>query len=77
MTEILDGALAATDFVDADAPEVVAFAHEAIGDETDPVKRAVRLFYAVRDGIWYSPYTISEDPATYRASAVAGMTRAG
>jgi transglutaminase-like putative cysteine protease len=73
MSQDLSGALAATGFVDADAPEVVAFASEAVGDVTDPVEHAVRLFYAVRDGIWYSPYTITDDPADYRAGAIAGM----
>jgi transglutaminase-like putative cysteine protease len=69
----LRAALAASEFVDADAPEVVAFARRAVGDETDPVKQAIRLFYAVRDGIWYSPYSITDDPADYRASAIAGV----
>jgi transglutaminase-like putative cysteine protease len=30
----------------------------------------VALFYAVRDGIRYDPYTMCDDPETYRASAV-------
>lgn len=34
-------------------------------------ERAIRLFYAVRDGIRYDPYTISTDPENYRASAIA------
>jgi transglutaminase-like putative cysteine protease len=72
--EDLSGALSPTAFIDADAPEVVAFARRAVGDEADPTAQAVRLFYAVRDGIWYNPYTVTDDPDGYRASAVAGMS---
>jgi transglutaminase-like putative cysteine protease len=73
VSEDVSGALVATEFIDADAPEVLAFAAEAVGDSKDPVEQAVRLFYAVRDGIWYSPYTVTDDPADYRASTIAGM----
>jgi transglutaminase-like putative cysteine protease len=58
-------------FVDSDAPEVVAFASDAVGATTDPTERAVRLFAAVRDRIWYDPFGVTTDPAGYRASAVA------
>ncbi|MFC4945635.1 transglutaminase-like domain-containing protein [Pseudonocardia sp. GCM10023141] len=58
-------------FVDSDAPEVLTFARKAVGSATDPVERAVRLFDAVRDRIWYDPFGITPDPAAYRASAVA------
>ena len=59
------------EFIDSDAPEVVAFAREAVGSAADPVTRAVRLFEAVRDRIWYDPFGVTADPAAYRASAVA------
>lgn len=62
--------LAAGRFVDSDSAPVRAFAAEVVGTEADPVARAVRLFDAVRDRIWYDPFTTSTDPATYRASAV-------
>jgi transglutaminase-like putative cysteine protease len=58
-------------FVDSDAPAVRAFARRAVGTAANPRQRAVRLFAAVRDRIWYDPFTLSTDPATYRASAVA------
>lgn len=57
-------------FVDSDAPGVVAFAREVCGDQADPVSNAVRLFYAVRDGIVYTPYCDYRSLDTYRASAV-------
>jgi transglutaminase-like putative cysteine protease len=69
--EELQAAREPTWFLDADSPEIKAFAAEAVGDETDPTKQAVKLFYAVRDGSWYSPYTVTDDPADYRASALA------
>jgi transglutaminase-like putative cysteine protease len=59
-----------TPFVDSDAPAVVAFARKAAGDETDPRLRAIALYYAVRDGITYTPYCDFTSPDTYRASAV-------
>ncbi len=57
-------------FIDSDAPAVIEFARQAAGDAPDPVARAVRLYYAVRDGIVYTPYCDFRSPDTYRASAV-------
>ena len=58
-----------SDFVDSDAPSVVAFARRVSGDEPHEVGKAVRLYYAVRDGIVYTPYCDFRSPETYRASA--------
>ena len=60
----------ATPFVDSDAPEVAAFARAAAGSESDSLGRAVALYYAVRDGITYTPYCDFRSRDTYRASAV-------
>ena len=57
-------------FVDSDHPEVAAFARAAAGGERDPRRRAVALYYAIRDGVTYTPYCDYESPETYRASAV-------
>lgn len=65
-----DEYLASGRFVDSDSATVRAFAAEVVGDETDPVTRAVLLFEVVRDRIWYDPFATSTDPASYRASAV-------
>ena len=51
--------LEATEIIDCTHPEVRAFAEEAAGDARDEIEKAVRLYYAVRDGIWYDPYTPS------------------
>jgi transglutaminase-like putative cysteine protease len=62
--------LAATWFIDSDDPRVVAFATSAVADATSPTDKAVRLFYAVRDGFRYDPYNVSYEPADFRASSV-------
>ena len=59
-----------TPFIDSDTPNVREFARRIVGDETDAVGKAVRLYYAVRDGIAYAPYRDFRSPETYRASAV-------
>jgi transglutaminase-like putative cysteine protease len=57
-------------FVDSDAPAIVAFARAAAGGEADPRRRAIALYYAVRDSVTYTPYCDFRSPDTYRASAV-------
>ena len=47
-----------TPFIDFDTPEVWEFADKKAGNSRDPVTQAVNLYYAVRDGIRYDPYTI-------------------
>lgn len=61
--------LAATDLIDAGHPGVVAFAREAVGDEHDPKAAAIRLYYAVRDGFRYNPYSVRMTREHFRASA--------
>jgi transglutaminase-like putative cysteine protease len=72
----MDVYLAPTWFLDADSPEVAAFALRAVGDATSDVDRAVRLHYAIRDGIRYDPYLSSHEPDRYRASTVAELPAA-
>jgi transglutaminase-like putative cysteine protease len=61
--------LAPAEYVDSDAPGVAAFARDVAGDESDSLARAVRLYYAVRDEIAYTPYCDFTDVETFRASA--------
>ena len=58
------------EYVDSGDARVAAFARDAAGPAGDPVARAVRLYYAVRDDITYTPYCDFTDPDTFRASAV-------
>ena len=56
-------------FVDSDAENIVAWSQRTCGEEGDDVAKAVRLYYAVRDGITYTPYCDFRSPETFRASA--------
>ena len=61
--------LQAAEYVDSDAENIAAFAREVSGDAMDEITKAVRLYYAVRDGIVYTPYCDFRSPETFRASA--------
>jgi transglutaminase-like putative cysteine protease len=59
-----------TEIIDSDHKDLIRFAKNVVAEATDPVERARRLFYAVRDGIVYdvrSPFFL---PDHYRASSV-------
>ncbi len=62
-----DATLAVTPFQDFDHPAVAAFARRAAGSGTE-LERAVRLYYAVRDGVRYDPYHFRMAPEWFRAS---------
>ncbi|MBN2282762.1 MAG: transglutaminase family protein [Deltaproteobacteria bacterium] len=46
-----------TPIINYDESSVAAFARANAGTSSDPVARAVSLYYAVRDGIRYDPYS--------------------
>ncbi len=60
--------LCATAHIDSDHPAVVEFAEETVAGLTTPTEKAVALFYAVRDGIRYTPYGVDLSPEAMRAS---------
>ena len=62
--------LAPTAFLDYEHRLVRGFVDRVAGPETSPVRKAVRLFYAVRDEIRYDPFSIRLDPAAFEASTV-------
>ncbi len=64
--------LESTRFLDCANESVRRFAASAVGAETGEVARAVKLFYAVRDGWRYDPFSMRLDPETYVASKVLG-----
>jgi len=70
--EPTDADLAATAFLDSDSEEVRNFVERAAPDAAGERETVARLFAAVRDQIRYDPYSLSGDPADYRASAVLG-----
>ncbi|MBN2122827.1 MAG: transglutaminase domain-containing protein [Deltaproteobacteria bacterium] len=60
-----------TNILDSDHPDILRYAEQSTaGAGKDPVDKAVRLYYAVRDGIWYDPYYPFYLPEHYRASNV-------
>ena len=62
--------LDSTHFLDADNPRVRAFAERATAGATTPRDKAIKLFYAVRDGWRYDPFAIRLDPNGYVASKI-------
>jgi transglutaminase-like putative cysteine protease len=70
-----DTCLRSTRCLDADHPRIRAFAEEACGGEPDAVARAVRLYYAVRDGLRYDPYGVDLSVEGLRASDVLARGR--
>jgi transglutaminase-like putative cysteine protease len=59
-----------TSILDSDNKEIIAYADRIAGDSTDPIETAIKLYYAVRDGIWYDPYYPFYLPEHYRASNI-------
>ncbi len=62
--------LAPTTIVDADHPDVIAFAQAHRGGDADARSQAVALYYAVRDGFRYDPYDLDLTPQGLSASRV-------
>lgn len=62
--------LAATEFLDCDSDVVRSYAKKIVGLEEDPVKQAVKLFYAVRDKIRYDVYGIDMTRNGLKASSI-------
>jgi transglutaminase-like putative cysteine protease len=59
-----------TAIIDSDNKEIIEFADKAAGEGAGPVETAVKLYYAVRDGIWYDPYYPFYLPEHYRAGRI-------
>lgn len=62
--------LESTGFIDCATDSVHRFAIESVGDAASDVDRAVRLYYSVRDGWRYDPFSMSLSPEIYVASNV-------
>jgi transglutaminase-like putative cysteine protease len=68
--------LSPTAIIDSDHPRVVDFTRDVIRDSHQgSVEKAVKLYYAVRDGIRYDPYSPFYLPEHYRASNVLQWAR--
>jgi transglutaminase-like putative cysteine protease len=62
--------LAPARFIQSDDPTITAFARKAAEGASDTRDAAVRLYYAVRDGILYDPYVRFNIPESYSARDV-------
>ena len=76
MTPEIQKALMPTDFIDSDHAAIIERANALTNGEADPVKKAERLFYAVRDGFRYDPYSVATERAAYKASNILKQTSA-
>ena len=59
-----------TYYLDSDSDEVQSFTQEVIGDASDDITKAIRLFIAVRDRIVYDPYRFELETTNFKASTV-------
>ncbi|MEE8433097.1 MAG: transglutaminase-like domain-containing protein [Candidatus Desulfatibia sp.] len=60
-----------TAIIDSDHPSIIEYANDTVSAAgKDPVAGAVKLYYAVRDSIWYDPYYPFYLPEHYRASNI-------
>lgn len=71
MSRIDESYLLPTDMIDSDSPDILEHAEKIIGTtKVSAMDQAIKLYYAVRDGIWYDPYYPFYLPEHYRASNV-------
>jgi len=75
MEDISPEYLRPTAIIDSDHPAVMAYAKESAGESPDPLERAIKIYYAVRDGIRYDPYCPFYLPEHYRASHILRVKR--
>lgn len=59
-----------TEFIDSDSPDIQAFAQQAVAGAILPREKAIKLYYAVRDGIYYDPYRIEPGRHGFKASTI-------
>lgn len=60
--------LSSTAIIDSDNKITISYAMDIVGKAQEPIEQAVKLYYAVRDDIWYNPYLPFHLPQHYRAS---------
>ncbi len=75
MQEDLRIYLEPTQILDSYDPELASLAQEVTCKAFDPLDKAIRLYYWVRDNIWYDPYVPFYKPEHYRASRVLKLKR--
>jgi len=68
--------LVSTYFIDHESEAVQDFVGRIVGSIDEPRTKAVRLFNAVRDDLWYDPYNVNLKRDAYRASVILQGTTA-
>ena len=58
------------EFINSDSEDVKLFTKKHIGNSTDPIEQATKLYYAVRDGFNYNPYDLDLSKGAMKASAL-------
>jgi len=57
-----------TFFINSESVEIHDFVNKNISDEDDDITKAVKLYYAVRDGFFYDPYYLDFKKESMQAS---------
>ena len=66
-----------TPIIDSDNKALIDYGRSVVKNSgSDPVSKAVKLYYSVRDAIWYDPYLPFYRPEHYQASNVLKKGRA-
>ena len=60
--------LASTPFFDFNDPQLQVFSDRLITSDMTDKAKGIALYYGVRDGLAYNPYTFSPDKQTFKAS---------
>lgn len=61
-----------TYFINSDHPKIIEFADRNKGSVDSEIEKAISVYYAVRDGIRYNPYSIEPAKNSMKASSVLG-----
>ncbi len=69
-TEERETYLQPTAFIDSDSAATISFAEAASASASTETEKAIRLYYAVRDGIRYDPYRIDLTRNGLKASTI-------
>jgi transglutaminase-like putative cysteine protease len=59
-----------TYFIDSDSPAIIEYASTICYGKNTDIKRAIALYYGVRDDIRYDPYGVEDKRETLRATSV-------
>ena len=62
--------LCPTYFIESEHPEIISFANQNVKKKQTDLEKSVSLYYAVRDGIRYNPYSIEPEKESMKASNV-------